>query len=85
MVDKVLRLKDGTRYYILDELTQNSKKFIFGVECDLYNNTNKDNYIILELLINENKLVVKDIDDIDTLKDITEQFLSNLKSLSEDL
>lgn len=81
MKDKVLRLKDNSTYYILDELAYNDSKYIFVVECDSKADTCKDIYSILEMTINENKLVVKNVNDFNILQYISNIFLSRLKDL----
>ena len=78
MKDKVLRLKDGNIYYILDEIITENRRFIFSVLCDY--ETIKNNYYILELVMDNGKLMAKSVMDKIVLDNIKKIFLENLKS-----
>ena len=78
MKDKVLRLKDGNIYYILDEVIDENRRFIFSVLCDY--ETVKNDYYILELVIDSGKLVAKSVADKKVLNNIKEIFLEKLEN-----
>ena len=78
MKDKVLKLKDGNIYYILDEIITENRRFIFSVLCDY--ETIKNNYYILELVMDNGKLMAKSVMDKIVLDNIKKIFLENLKS-----
>lgn len=83
MIDKVIKLKDESIYYVLDEIIHRDKRFVLCVECENYEI--KNNYSILEILIDNNKLIAKNIDDTATFENIVNLFLSKLKNLNEDM
>jgi len=81
VLDKVLKLKNDSKYYVLDELNYEDRKFVFTVECDLENVSYIENYLILEIVIDSNKLIVKNIEDVNILENITKLFLTRVKNL----
>lgn len=80
MKDKVLKLKNDSKYYVLDELNYEDRKFVFTVECDLENVSYIENYLILEIVIDNNKLIVKNVNDVNILENTTKLFLTRLKN-----
>ena len=80
MIDKVLKLKNDSKYYVLDELNYEDRKFVFTVECDLESVSYIENYLILEIIIDNSKLIVKNVDDVNILENITQLFLTRLKN-----
>ncbi len=76
MKDKVLRLKDGNIYYILDEIINEDRRFIFSVLCDY--ETIKNDYYILELVMDNGKLITKSVIDEEILYNIKKIFLEKM-------
>ena len=79
MKDKVIKLKSDKEFYILDELTINGRKFVFGVECDTKDETIKNKYIVKEVKLKNDKLYIDNIENDEEIKYISNLFLENLK------
>lgn len=80
MKDKVIRLKDSD-YYIIDELEYKEKKYIMCVECNFDQSEVLSNYIIMELFVKDNKIMVDDIKDFEIQSIVNNLFLANLKNI----
>ena len=78
MKDKIIKLDSKREFYILDELTIKNRKFVLGIECDSKEETLKNNYIIREVTLKDEKLFTKDILDEDEGKYVASVFLENL-------
>ena len=77
MIDKVIKLSDGTTYYILDEVIDNNRQFVFSILCDYEKIKNK--YYIFELSVIDGKLNAKTIDEKNILNNMKKLFLERLK------
>lgn len=76
MKDKIINLQDGTSIYIADELDYNGRRYVYGLQYDkmTFNVTAK--YYILEVIVSDNKLKLKRIEDKMLKDEIYTQFTS---------
>lgn len=79
MKDKVIKLKTNREFYILDELTITGRKFVFGIECNTKAETTKNEYIVKEVKLKNDKLYIDNIENEEEIKYISNLFLENLK------
>lgn len=81
MKDKIIELKNGINYYVLEELVYNNKKYIFGAECDLEKDTIKENdFIVMEVTLKDNELVLDDITDDNIAQIVTNMFMDKFRN-----
>ena len=80
MIDRIVVLDDKTNIYILDEIEYKGKRFVYGVECEFSSSDIKENYYVLEVDMKDNKLLLKDIEDIETISVVNNIFLSRIKN-----
>ena len=79
--DKVVQDENGIQYYVLEELVHNNKKYIMALECDLDNDlVNKDDYVILEVVVNKDDLVLKNIDNDELIKVLVGLFFNKISN-----
>ena len=79
--DKVVQDENGIQYYVLEELVHNNKKYIMALECDLDNDlVNKDDYVILEVVVNNDDLVLKNIDNDELIKVLVGLFFNKISN-----
>ena len=79
--DRIVELTNGTNYYILEDITYMQKKYILAAECDLENDdVNEDNYIVMEMKINNNDLYIVNIEDDETINIVTKLLLEKARS-----
>lgn len=65
--DRIVQMDNGKNYYVLEEVEYKNKKYVLSLECDLdKDSVNEDDYLIMELALDGNDIVIKNIDnDID--------------------
>lgn len=79
--DKIVQDENGIQYYVLEELVHNNKKYIMALECDLDNDlVNKDDYVILEVVVNKDDLVLKNIDNDELIKVLVGLFFNKINN-----
>ena len=82
MKDKILRLKNGMQYYVLDEITEDKKTYIFAVQVDNDADTTTNNYIVCYYnnTLNKSDLALNDIFDKMLYERIVGEFLKRMAS-----
>ena len=79
--DRILDLDNGTSYYILEEVVYNDKKYVMACVCDTKSNyVNEDDYIVMELKINNDDLVIENIKDLELAKVVTKLLIEKVRS-----
>lgn len=79
--DKLIELTNGINYYILEEITYNNKKYVLAAECDIEKETvNEENYLVMEIKLENNDLVTADIEDDNEAAIITKMLLEKVRS-----
>lgn len=63
MNEKIVNLKDGTSLYIADTLEYMGKRYVYGLQYDKLTENITGKYYILEVVILNDKLNLKNIDD----------------------
>ena len=63
MKDKIINLKDGTSLYIADTLEYMGKRYVYGLQYDKLTENVTGKYYILEVVILNDKLNLKNIED----------------------
>ena len=76
MKDYVIKLSNGAKAYVLDELEYKNKKYIFSVELDENDEPIKENVHSLEVLMNGDKLITKTITDFEIASVVNNLFLA---------
>lgn len=77
MKDKIINLKDGTSIYIADEMNYKGKRYVYGLQYDKMSENVTAKYYILEVVVVDNKLKLKKIEDKGLKDEIYIQFTSN--------
>ena len=80
MKDKVLRISDNIRVYVIDELNYNDKKYIFTFEVTDNDDVLEDRPHVLEVLVDNDNLVVNEIEDFETASIVNNMFITRLAS-----
>lgn len=76
MKDNVIRLNDDTKCYILDEMIYKNKKYVYCVEIDSNDELIKENMYVLEIIVRDDKLMTKEIEDLEIASAVTNMFLA---------
>ena len=76
MKDYVIKLSNGAKAYVLDELEYKNKKYIFAGELDENDEPIKENVHSLEVLMNGDKLITKTITDFEIASVVNNLFLA---------
>lgn len=85
MKGKILELNDGIEYYVLDELDYNNKKYVFTSPYNQKNETiDEENFLVVEIKINKDKLIVNDINDSNEALNISNMFLEKMAANSNE-
>lgn len=80
MKDKVISLNSGEEYYILEELSYNSKKYALGLKCDLEHDiANEDELELFEISMNDGNLVILDVTDEELAAKVTNRILEKIR------
>lgn len=78
MKDKVLKLNDNQRVYIIDELNYQEKKYVFAFEVDETDNLLEDRPHTLEVVIENDSLILNEIEDFEIASIINNMFITRL-------
>lgn len=80
MKDKVLRLKNGLQYYVVDEITEGKKTYIFAMQVDNDIESTTNNYIVCYYnnVLNKEDMALNDIYDKMLYQRILNEFLKRL-------
>ncbi len=63
MNERIINLKDGTSLYIADTLEYMGKRYVYGLQYDKLTKNVTGKYYILEVVILNDKLNLKNIED----------------------
>ncbi len=63
MNERIINLKDGTSLYIADTLEYMGKRYVYGLQYDKLTENVTGKYYILEVVILNEKLNLKNIED----------------------
>lgn len=63
MNERIINLKDGTSLYIADTLEYMGKRYVYGLQYDKLTENVTGKYYILEVVILNDKLNLKNIED----------------------
>ena len=77
MIGKIIKLSNGSNYYVLDGFERNKRIFLFGVEVDNENDLTTNNCSVYELKCENEKYSVIDIPS-EELEQINNIFISRL-------
>lgn len=78
--DRILDLKNGVSYYILEEVIYGDKKYVMACVCDTKSNyVNEDDYIVMEIAINNDDLVLENIKDLEVAKVVTKLLIEKVR------
>ena len=77
MKNKILRLKSGLQYYVLDEIVEEKKTYIFAMQVDNDTDATSSNYIVCyyKNVLNLEDLALCDIEDKAEYEKIVGEFL----------
>ena len=79
--DRIIELENGINYYILEDISYMQKKYVLAAECDLENDSVKeDKYLVMEVKINNNELYIVNIEDDETSKMVTKLLLEKIRN-----
>lgn len=79
--DRILDLKNGVSYYILEEIVYNDKKYVMACACDTKSNyVNEDDYVVMEITINNDDLVLENIKDLEVANVVTKLLIEKVRS-----
>ena len=80
MKNKVLRLKNGMQYYVLDEIVEEHKTYIFAVQVDNDTETTSNNYIVCyyKNVLNIEDMALCDIEDKAEYERVVGEFLKRI-------
>lgn len=77
--DNVITMENGQSYYIIEDVEYKGKKYVLSVECNLdLDIVNEDDYLIMELQLIDNDLVIKNVNDIEIAKIVSNMLLSKV-------
>lgn len=79
MMDKVIRLKDGLEYYVIDQIIEEDKIYLFAIQVDSKSEEVTDKCIVCEVKFKNHDLVVDNISDLNEQERINDIFISRIK------
>lgn len=80
MKNKIITLKNGKDFYIIEELNYNDKKYILGSECDLEKDQiNEEELDLFELSIKDGDLIINNVED-ETAQIVTNLIIKKIRS-----
>ncbi len=84
MKDKIISLKNGDSYYIIDEIDYLGKKYAYGIPCNLKNESlNEETAIIMELKTEQNQIIVDEIYDDEIALEVLKLFQKKFQEKQE--
>ena len=78
MKDKVLKLTDNIKIYVIDEMNYKDKKYIFAFEVTDNDDLIEDKPYILEVVITNDNLTLNEIEDFETASIVNNLFLARM-------
>lgn len=84
MTDKIIKLKDGLEYYVIDEFIENKRIFLFGIQVDSSSEVLTDNCVVCEIKFDGSGLVLSNIENIAEQESINNKFIERLKESSKE-
>lgn len=80
MKDYIINLSGNLKAYVLDELEYKDNKYIFVVELDESGNPIKENVHALQVIIENDKLLTKSIEDFEIASVVNNLFITKAAS-----
>ena len=79
--DKIIELENGINYYVIEEVDYNDKKYILAAMCDLEKEeVQEEDYIVMEIKIEDDALVTKNIHDDNIARIVTEKLIKKVRA-----
>lgn len=79
--DKIIELENGINYYVIEEIDHNDKKYVLAAMCDLEKEeVNEEDYIVMEIRIEDDALVTKNIHDDNIARIVTEKLIEKVRA-----
>ena len=79
--DKIIELENGINYYVIEEIDHNDKKYVLAAMCDLEKEeVNVEDYIVMEIKIEDDALVTKNIKDDNIARIVTEKLIEKVRA-----
>lgn len=79
--DKIIEMDNGKNYYILEEISYNGKKYLLAAECNLEKDEiNKEDYLVLELDIENYDLKVNTIENDELAQIVTNMLINKIRN-----
>lgn len=79
--DKIIELENGINYYVIEEIDHNDKKYVLAAMCDLEKEeVNEEDYIVMEIKIEDDALVTKNINDDNIARIVTEKLIEKVRA-----
>ena len=79
--DKIIELENGINYYVIEEIDHNDKKYVLAAMCDLEKEeVNEEDYIVMEIRIEDDSLVTKNIHDDNIARIVTEKLIEKVRA-----
>ncbi len=79
MINKVIKLKDGLEYYVIDQIIEDKKIYLFAVQVDNYSLDVIDKCVVCEVKFKDDGLVVDNVSDTNEQEKINNIFISRMK------
>lgn len=79
--DRIVELENGINYYIIEDITYQDKKYVLCSMCDLKNDkVINDDYIVMELNINNSELFMNNIEDDTIATEVTKLLIQKVRN-----
>ena len=79
--DKIIELENGINYYVIEEIDHNDKKYVLAAMCDLEKEeVNEEDYIVMEIKIEDDALVTNNINDDNIARIVTEKLIEKVRA-----
>ena len=76
MKNNIITLNEGTKCFVVDELTYKEKKYIFCFQLDDNEELIEDAVHVFEITVKEDKLITKSIDDFEVASVVNNLFIA---------
>lgn len=76
MKDNIIKLSEGAKCYVMDELDYKSKKYIYCIEVDEDGEFIEDSIFTREIGLDDNTLIIKPIEDFEIASVVNNLFLA---------
>ena len=81
MKDKILKLKNGKDYYVLEELAHNNKKYALATECNLEKEEiNEEELVVMEVKVIDDNLIIDEIYDDNIVEEVIILFKEKIQN-----